>query len=82
MRRLRSPPHPSRTQYLEENQIIIWNGIYLLLQMGYSKKQTKEKGEEKAKKEKKKRRHWIYGFIILSLTFIKNILIILGEWEI
>ena len=69
MRRLRSPPHPSRTQYLEENQIIIWNGIYLLLQMGYSKKQTKEKG-------------WIYGFIILSLTFIKNILIILGEWEI
>ena len=45
--------------------------------MGRPKKQTKEKGEEKAKKNDIEFR----VFFILTLTFnnIKNILIILGE---
>ena len=46
--------------------------------MGRPKKQTKEKGEEKAKKKDIEFRVF---FFILTLTFnnIKNILIILGE---
>ena len=47
--------------------------------MGRPKKQTKEKGEEKAKKKKKYIEFRV--FFILTITFnnIKNILIILGE---
>ena len=64
-----SPPtsYPIPTR---KSTIIIWNHIYLLLQMGHPKKQTKQKGEEKAtnKKKKKDNELRVLSFWVLPLT--------------